>query len=102
MEFQFESMSDFFDMGGYAFFVWLSFICTFICMLVLLFQSLFVSKKIEQGVKKEAARAQRIIDARAARQEKKQLKSDAELATSESMQQVSKSNTNLPFLCLNT
>ena len=83
MEFQFETMGEFFDMGGYAFFVWLSFISTFVCMLAILFQSLFVSKKIKQAVEKEAARAQRIIDARAARQEKKRLKEEAEAASIE-------------------
>jgi hypothetical protein len=39
-----------------------------------------VSKKIKQAVEKEAARAQRIIDARAARQEKRRLKEEAENA----------------------
>lgn len=67
MEFQFENMSAFFDMGGYAFFVWASFICTLLCMVAVLFHSLLMSKKIKQGVLKETARAQRIMAAREAR-----------------------------------
>jgi heme exporter protein D len=76
--FQFESLSDFFNMGGYAFFVWASFICTFVCMAALLIQSMFVSKKIKQGVQKEKARAQRIMAARAARKQKQQEKLKAQ------------------------
>ncbi len=74
MTFQFENMTDFFNMGGYAFFVWASFIGTFICMFGILFQSLYVSKKIKQGVEKETVRAQRIMAARAARKIKQQAK----------------------------
>ncbi|MBF7072207.1 heme exporter protein CcmD [Glaciecola sp. MH2013] len=95
MEFQFETMADFFDMGGYALFVWLSFACTFICMLALFIQSVFVSKKIQQGVKKEAARAQRIIDARVARSEKMRLKretQDSEISRVEAAPTNSNSN----------
>lgn len=74
MEFQFDSINDFFNMGGYAFFVWASFICTFLCMAGVLFQSLIVSKKIKQGVQKERARAERIMAARAERKQKQQAK----------------------------
>ena len=70
MDFKFESMSAFFDMGGYAFFVWMSFGLTFLCMAALLIQSMFMSKKIKQGVEKERARAERILTARAARKDK--------------------------------
>ena len=78
MTFQFESLSDFFNMGGYAFFVWASFILTFLCMAALLIHSKFVSKKIQQGVQTEQARAQRIMAARAARKQKQQEKLKAQ------------------------
>lgn len=80
MEFQFNSMSDFFDMGGYAFFVWASFICTFLCMLAILIHSVVVSKKIKQGVLKEKARAQRIMAAREQRAHKIKAKQAAKAA----------------------
>jgi heme exporter protein D len=70
MDFKFENMTAFFDMGGYTFFVWMSFGLTFICMTAILFHSLYMSKKIKQGVEKERARAERILAARAARKDK--------------------------------
>lgn len=79
MTFQFESMSDFFNMGGYGFFVWASFLITFLCMAGILIQSLFVSVKIKEGVQKEKARAERIMAARAARKLKQKAKA-SELA----------------------
>ncbi|GAC29843.1 heme exporter protein CcmD [Brumicola pallidula] len=78
MTFQFESISDFFNMGGYAFFVWASFICTFLCMAGVLIQSLVVGKKIKQGVQKEKVRAERIMAARAQRKLKQQAKRNAQ------------------------
>jgi heme exporter protein D len=78
MTFQFESISDFFNMGGYAFFVWASFICTFLCMAGVLIQSLIVGKKIKQGVQKEKVRAERIMAARAQRKLKQQVKRNAQ------------------------
>lgn len=80
MEFQFDSMSEFFNMGGYAFFVWTSFVCTFLCMAGVLFHSVIVSKKIKQGVQKEKARADRIMAARAARKLKQQAKPKAQVS----------------------
>lgn len=32
LEFQFDSLADFFDMGGYALYVWASYACFFIVM----------------------------------------------------------------------
>ncbi|WP_232771806.1 heme exporter protein CcmD [Glaciecola sp. 33A] len=77
--FQFESLNDFFNMGGYAFFVWASFICTFLCMAGVLIQSLVMGKKIKQGVQKEKARAERIMAARAQRKLKQQAKSNTQV-----------------------
>ncbi|PKI02435.1 heme exporter protein CcmD [Glaciecola sp. 33A] len=79
MTFQFESLNDFFNMGGYAFFVWASFICTFLCMAGVLIQSLVMGKKIKQGVQKEKARAERIMAARAQRKLKQQAKSNTQV-----------------------
>jgi heme exporter protein D len=77
--FQFESLNDFFNMGGYAFFVWASFICTFLCMAGVLIQSLVMGKKIKQGVQKEKARAERIMAARVQRKLKQQAKSNTQV-----------------------
>ena len=77
--FQFESLNDFFNMGGYAFVVWASFICTFLCMAGVLIQSLVMGKKIKQGVQKEKARAERIMAARAQRKLKQQAKSNTQV-----------------------
>jgi heme exporter protein D len=77
--FQFETLSDFLNMGGYAFFVWASFICTFLCMAGVLIQSLVMGKKIKQGVQKEKARAERIMAARAQRKLKQQAKSNTQV-----------------------
>ncbi len=79
MIFQFDSINDFFNMGGYAFFVWASFICTFLCMAGVLIQSLVMGKKIKQGVQKEKARAERIMAARAKRKLKQQAKSNTQV-----------------------
>ncbi len=76
---QFESLNDFFNMGGYAFFVWASFICTFLCMAGVLIQSLVMGKKIKQGVQKEKARAERIMAARVQRKLKQQAKSNTQV-----------------------
>jgi heme exporter protein D len=65
-------------MGGYAFFVWASFICTFLCMAGVLIQSLVMGKKIKQGVQKEKARAERIMMARAQRKLQQQAKRNAQ------------------------
>ena len=89
MSFQFDSVSDFFNMGGYAFFVWASFICTFLCMFALYLHSVIVSKKIKQGVQKEKARAQRILAARLAAKEKRKQSSAAKQAVSHEHSEVS-------------
>jgi heme exporter protein D len=78
MIFQFDSINDFFNMGGYAFFVWASFICTFLCMAGVLIQSLVVGKKIKLGVQKERARAERIMAAREQRKQKQKAKHKAQ------------------------
>lgn len=64
---QFDSLAAFFAMGGYGFFVWLSFGVSLAVMLVLVVHTKIVSKKIRQHVIKETERAQRILAARAKR-----------------------------------
>ena len=49
---QFESIADFFNMGGYAFYVWLAYGVTFSCFSVLI----FVSSRQEQKVLTEIAK----------------------------------------------
>ncbi|EXI62368.1 hypothetical protein MHD_08550 [Mannheimia granulomatis] len=59
MIFQFESISDFFAMGGYGFYVWLSYGVSFIAMGGLICLSRREYKAILAQVKKELAREER-------------------------------------------
>ncbi|WP_046003890.1 heme exporter protein CcmD [Pseudoalteromonas rubra] len=60
---QFESLSDFFHMGGYAFYVWLSFgSCAFI-LLGLVWASLNDAKRIKREVDAQMKREARIKQA---------------------------------------
>ncbi|WP_070963571.1 heme exporter protein CcmD [Vibrio sonorensis] len=56
----FESLSDFFAMGGYASYVWSAFGITFIAMFVLLFVSARRSKSLLKEVEAKLARQARI------------------------------------------
>ena len=57
---QFKSLAEFFSMGGYGFYVWLSFgFCAFI-FFGLLASSLFEGKKLKQEIKMQIAREERI------------------------------------------
>lgn len=58
MTFQFNSFSEFFAMGGYGFYVWLSYGLTFLAVGLLIWQSKRESRQILQQVKKELAREQ--------------------------------------------
>lgn len=53
MTFQFESISDFFAMGGYGFYVWLSYGVSFIAMIGLIWLSRREQKAILAQAKKE-------------------------------------------------
>ena len=57
---QFESLSDFFSMGGYAFYVWLAYGVTFICLMLLLLQSLNLKNKVLEHIAKKLLRAERL------------------------------------------
>lgn len=60
----FESLSDFFAMGGYASYVWGAFGATTVSMLWILFSSLLKRRKLIDEVKRKIAREQRIKEAK--------------------------------------
>lgn len=60
MSFQFESISDFFAMGGYGFYVWLSYGITFIAVGTLIWLSHNEQKAIINQAKKAQARQNRL------------------------------------------
>lgn len=61
---QFDSFSDFIAMGGYGFYVWLSFGTCALILLGILFSSLNDTKRILTSVQQQAAREQRIKQAK--------------------------------------
>ncbi|OCQ23902.1 heme exporter protein CcmD [Pseudoalteromonas luteoviolacea] len=61
---QFESFSDFIAMGGYGFYVWLSFGSCLAIILGLLFVSLYDGKRLKQEVKRQMSREERIKKAK--------------------------------------
>ena len=68
MTMQFDSLSAFLDMGGYGFFVWLSFAVTAIAMFAIWFESRLARKRVVKQIIQEQARKQRIQSAKAAQQ----------------------------------
>lgn len=56
MTFQFNSISEFFAMGGYGFYVWLSYAMTFVAVGLLVWQSKREIKQTLQLAKKAQAR----------------------------------------------
>ncbi|QHJ13420.1 hypothetical protein FX988_03681 [Paraglaciecola mesophila] len=62
---QFESFSAFLDMGGYGFYVWLSFGVSLLALGVLAFDTLRQKKVLFSAVEKEQARKVRIKAAKA-------------------------------------
>ncbi|MCQ8877861.1 heme exporter protein CcmD [Pseudoalteromonas shioyasakiensis] len=61
---QFDSFSDFIAMGGYGFYVWLSFGTCALILLGILFSSLNDTKRILTSVQQQADREQRIKQAK--------------------------------------
>lgn len=61
---QFESFSDFLHMGGYGFYVWLSFGITLIAMVIISVHSHTQHRRLLKDVLREKARQQRIRSAR--------------------------------------
>jgi heme exporter protein D len=61
---QFESFTDFLNMGGYAFYVWLSFGVTFLAMGIIVIQSFIKHSNLLKQVVVEQERKARIKKAR--------------------------------------
>ena len=57
---QFESLADFFAMGGYAFYVWISFFVTFASMAIIAIQSYVKQKALLSTTLREQERRARI------------------------------------------
>lgn len=54
----FESVSDFLNMGGYGFYVWLSYGVSFLAIVGLILQGVMSKKKLINEIKREQQRAQ--------------------------------------------
>lgn len=67
---QFESFSAFLDMGGYAFFVWLSYGVSAFLLAMLIFTSLNNHKKVKQKIAQRLQREQKLRKAAKKRSEK--------------------------------
>jgi heme exporter protein D len=61
---QFASFSDFLAMGGYGFFVWLSFGSCALILLGILISSWLEGKSLKQSVRSQMAREERIKQAK--------------------------------------
>ncbi len=60
----FNSLADFFAMGGYGFYVWLAYGISFLGLLVLIINTLVKRKKILKAVNQRIAREKRIKKAK--------------------------------------
>lgn len=56
----FQTWSDFFNMGGYGFYVWLSYGISFIAIVALIIQSIKQRKIVLRNVQREAQREARL------------------------------------------
>ncbi|OOF41319.1 heme exporter protein CcmD [Rodentibacter trehalosifermentans] len=56
----FQTWSDFFNMGGYGFYVWLSYGISFIAIVALIIQSIKQRKSVLRNVQREAQREARL------------------------------------------
>ncbi|WP_076543211.1 heme exporter protein CcmD [Shewanella sp. UCD-KL21] len=64
---QFDSLADFFNMGGYAFYVWLSYGVTFGSLGLLIMLSLRQKKSILAEIAKKIEREERLKETRSSR-----------------------------------
>lgn len=64
---QFDSFSDFINMGGYAFYVWLSYGVTFVCLATLITLSARQKRKVLSEIAKKMAREERLKENRSNR-----------------------------------
>ncbi|OOF35708.1 heme exporter protein CcmD [Rodentibacter heidelbergensis] len=56
----FQTWSDFFNMGGYGFYVWLSYGISFIAIVALIIQSIKQRKSVLRNVQRETQREARL------------------------------------------
>ena len=56
----FQSWSDLIHMGGYGFYVWLSYVLSFIAIVALIIQSLMGKSAVLKSVKREQQRESRL------------------------------------------
>ncbi|MEZ8188119.1 heme exporter protein CcmD [Shewanella sp. 5S214] len=68
---QFDSFKDFLDMGGYAFYVWLSYGVTIGCLATLITLSIRQKRKVLIEIAKKITREQRLKDTRGNNRESK-------------------------------
>lgn len=59
----FSSVADFFSMGGYGFYVWLSYSISFLSLIILIINTRNKKNKIFKRVRQRLARQQRIANA---------------------------------------
>ncbi|MCE9688169.1 MULTISPECIES: heme exporter protein CcmD [Shewanella] len=65
---QFDSMSDFFHMGGYAFYVWLSYGVTLACVATLIVGSARQKGRVLREIAQKMQREQRLKQNRSTKQ----------------------------------
>lgn len=61
---QFDSISDFFNMGGYAFYVWLAYGVTFFCLSTLIITSARKKRQVLIEIAKKMSREERLKETR--------------------------------------
>jgi len=61
---QFNSLAAFLDMGGYGFFVWLSYGISTLSVILMVLYMRYERRSLIQAVKAQLARKQRIADAK--------------------------------------
>lgn len=78
---QFDSFASFLDMGGYGFYVWLSFGASAALILLLIFSTLLSHKNARANIARQVKREQRLQQAQA------QAQAEAQASVSESTSQ---------------
>ena len=59
----FQTWSDFFNMGGYGFYVWLSYVVSLVAVIALIVQSVKQRKTVLQNVLRDQQREERLQQA---------------------------------------
>ncbi|GGB72285.1 heme exporter protein CcmD [Shewanella inventionis] len=65
---QFDSMSDFLNMGGYAFYVWLAYGVTFSSLAILIISSARRKRKVLTEIASKQAREEKLKESRGKKQ----------------------------------